>query len=427
MAEGTWRRWRRAVARILDLLARPVRTAQGGRGDVVLQPYRGYGSRREVFVIGRVFRQSAPEHGTAKDDIAGHLRDIGRRIARRAIADATVTARFCGAEQRVETDRDGYFRIAMAPAVPPPDDRTWHSMELTVEGAAPVRAEAPVFIPPGRCRFVVISDIDDTVMYTGVTSKLGMLWRLFVQDAHERVPFPGVSALYRALHCGATGGEENPMLYVSRAPWGIYEILEAFFRMHEIPSGPVLFLREWGISWRSPLPRKAEDHKRSLIANMLALYGDLPFVLIGDSGQHDPEVYRQIVEANPGRVLAVLIRNVSRDPARIAEIERLAMTVAAAGSTLLLAADSRAMAEQAERLGLVPPGTAAEVAAAMARREGPKGAAGTHRIRRATGPATAAAVAEGAVRTALGTDGQAPEGQEAPPNVVVEGERRPGA
>jgi phosphatidate phosphatase APP1 len=58
-----------------------------------------------------------------------------------------------------------------------------------------------------------------------------------------------------------------------------------------------------GGSWESPLPRKAEDHKRELIDSMLALYGELPFVFIGDSGQHDPEIYRQIVAEHPRRLL----------------------------------------------------------------------------------------------------------------------------
>src|SRR3712207_2087289 len=141
------------------------------------------------------------------------------------------------------------------------------------------------------------------------------------------------------------------MLYVSRAPWGIYDMLGEFFDLHGIPVGPILFLREWGVSWKSPLPRKAEDHKRELIHNMLALYSDLPFILIGDSGQHDPEVYRQIVEEHPGRVLAVYIRNVSRRAGRIEEIEALAKVVAQAGSSLLLAADSVAIAEHAAKLG----------------------------------------------------------------------------
>jgi len=157
---------------------------------------------------------------------------------------------------------------------------------------------------------------------------------------------------------------------VSGAPGGLYDILDEFFTMPGIPVGPILFLREWGISWKSPLPRRAEDHKAELIGNMLELYKDLPFVLIGDSGQHDPEVYRQIVDRHPGRVLAVLIRNVSKDAERVREIEELARAVAAAGSSLLLAADSRVMACHAVELGLIGAEAMDEVAAEAAGDEG---------------------------------------------------------
>jgi phosphatidate phosphatase APP1 len=83
-----------------------------------------------------------------------------------------------------------------------------------------------------------------------------MLWRLFVEDAQSRVAFPGVAALYRALHAGVSGQEANPILYVSRAPWGLYDILDEFFDLHGIPVGPVLFLREWGSRGRAPCHAK---------------------------------------------------------------------------------------------------------------------------------------------------------------------------
>nr|WP_037281273.1 phosphatase domain-containing protein [Rubellimicrobium mesophilum] len=409
--------WGRAVTGILRLLGRPVRRAQGGHG-VVLEPYRGYGTRSEVFLIGRVFRQSQA-HPKGERGLRSELRDIGRRLARHAIAGAVLTARFQGAEDRVRTDADGYFRVHLRPRTEPSPEADWHAMELTLESPQTVRAEGRVYIPPPQARFVVISDIDDTIMRTGVANKLGMLWRLFVADAQSRVAFPGVAALYRALHAGPSGGDGNPMLYVSRAPWGIYDMLDEFFRLHGIPVGPVLFLREWGLSWRHPLPRKATDHKEELIGHMLELYDDLPFVLIGDSGQHDPEVYRKIVDAHPGRVLAVYIRNVSRDRRRIAEIEALAVAVAASGSGLVLAADSLAMARHAEGLGLVEAGTVA--AAAGERREQGERAApeGTRDLREATPERTAGAVDRGELRDLL--DPGAPG---APANVVVEPEAR---
>jgi phosphatidate phosphatase APP1 len=281
------------------------------------------------------------------------LRDIRRRIARRAVPGIGVVAEFQGAQERVTTDGDGYFRVHLRPRDIPRSDTVWHSMDLRLEQLPEVRAEGSIFIPPDRSRYIVISDIDDTIMETGVANKLKMLWRLFVEDAQSRVPFEGVAALYRALHAGTTNDQHNPMLYVSRAPWGIYDVLDEFFAQHDIPAGPILFLREWGVSWTWPFPRKAEDHKRDLINNMLALYRNRPVILIGDSGQHDPEIYRRVVEDHPGRVVAVYIRNVSRRADRIREIEELAKALVAAGSSLVLAADSSAIARHAAKIGLI--------------------------------------------------------------------------
>ena len=407
-----------ALIRMLGIAARPVQEVQGERG-VVIQPYRGYGSHSEVFLIGRVFRQSRPDPELGRGVLLTNLRDIGRRITRRAVPKAVVTAHFYGAEETVTTDQDGYFRVHLSPALALPIDLSWHTMELTLPQPHAVRAQAQIFIPPESCQYVVISDIDDTVMHTGVANKLRMLWRLFVEDAQTRVAFPGAGALYRALHAGASGDQQNPMLYVSRAPWGIYEVLEEFFDRNGIPVGPILFLREWGVSWTSPLPRKAEDHKRELIHNMLALYSNLPFVLIGDSGQHDPEIYRQIVEEHPGRVLAVYIRNVSRDPKRVREIEDLAKVVAGAGSSLVLAADSVAMAKHAVSLGLVPPEAVSEVRNERTATDPTMPEAQTYSVQRSTPTRTAEAVAQGDLQDLVGS-GSEPM----PPNVIVEAEAR---
>ena len=405
---------RRRMLRILRKIARPVRRAQGQRG-VVLEPYRGYGSASQIFLIGRAFWQSNREGDRGQSEFRAAIRDISRRIVRRPVRNAVVTAAFCGTKHPFKTDRDGYFRIDLRPAQPPPADRPWHDVHLSMTEPRPVQAQAKVFIPPARCRYVVISDIDDTVMRTGVANKLKMLWRLFVQDAGSRAAFPGVAALYRAFYHGHSGDECNPMLYVSRAPWGIYDVLDEFFTRNRIPIGPILFLREWGITWKSPLPRKAEDHKRDLIRNMLALYADLPFILIGDSGQHDPEVYRKIVDENPGRVLAVYIRNVSRDRQRIQQIKQLADAVAAAGSSLLLAADSMAFAEHAVEHGLLAPDCIAAVATENAADEEPSIRHATHHVRHA-GPAAAQAGVDGRLDELLEQDG----GKEEPPNVLVE-------
>lgn len=397
----------RFMRRLLRQLARPARRDEGAEG-LVAEPYRGYSNRRELYFMGRVYRQPG---GPAPPRL-GDLRASLRRLFRRGAAAQALCARFAGAEQRVVTDDAGYFRVHLEVPGDVPIGAGWQSvaLELDLPSGGVATATAEVFAPPPSARFVVISDIDDTVMFTGVARKLGMLWRLFAQGPESRVAFPGVAALYRALH----GADGNPMLYLSRAPWSIYEMLEAFFRHHDIPVGPVLFLRDWGLSRTRPLPRRGRGHKLALIRDMLSVYRDLPFVLIGDSGQHDPETYAQVVREHPGRVAAILIRNVSRDPRRIAVIENLAREVLEAGSSLLLAADSVAMAEHAVRCGLVPPSTIDDVVREHQEGRRPRRRSRLIALRRPGRRATERAVAEGALEKVLKT------GEGEPPSTLVE-------
>lgn len=353
------RGWRGA----LRLLARPVRRDRGLKG-IVIQPYRGYGTSEEVFLMGRVFRQPRFGARLAEGSLVGDTVDVARRAVRWGLGGATIHARCHDAATYVVTDSDGYFEVRLRFDSPPPTDELWHHVDLRLQAKGEVEVErGEVFIPPATARFVVISDIDDTVMLTGVVNKARMIWNLFFQEAESRTAFPGVAAFYRALHHGKAGDEKNPMLYVSRAPWSIYEVLERFFNLHRIPTGPVLFLREWGLTLQRPLPRRARGHKRDLIESMLRRYDQLPFILVGDSGQRDPEVYAEVVRDFPGRVLAVYIRNVTKGGSRDEEITRLAQEVERAGSPLVLAGDTFPMAKHAAEMGFISEADLEEVLA----------------------------------------------------------------
>ncbi|MGC3873724.1 App1 family protein [Halomonas sp. GXIMD04776] len=344
----------KALRKLLRVVARPMKSDKG-HGGIVINAYRGYGSQSEVFVMGRVFRQlrigiPAPE-GTLYRDIV----DVFRRMLRWGVKHVEVTLELGGNRKRVTTDRDGYFDIHMKIEDALSVEQSWHTgtLDIVMHDARTVRGNVDIYIPPPSVDLVVISDIDDTVMHTGVANKLKMMYRLFFEKAHQRTAFPGVADFYQALFAGSDGQRRRPLLYVSRGPWSIYEVLEEFFQRNRIPVGPILFLREWGLTLQRPLPRKAEDHKLSLITQMLTLYDDLPFVLIGDSGQHDPETYARIVHNYPGRIRTIYIRNVNHDAERDEAIACLAREVEKDGCSLLLAADNASMAEHAYEKGLI--------------------------------------------------------------------------
>jgi phosphatidate phosphatase APP1 len=79
----------------------------------------------------------------------------------------------------------------------------------------------------------------------------------------------------------------------------------------------------------------------------------LPFILIGDSAQEDPEVYHELVDRYPGRIKAVYIRSVSRRLRRVQAIRKLRDKIARDGSQLILAEDTQPLVAHARSQGWI--------------------------------------------------------------------------
>jgi phosphatidate phosphatase APP1 len=207
----------------------------------------------------------------------------------------------------------------------------------------------------------VISDLDDTVIRTGVTSKLRMARTVLFGNARTRAPFPGVAAFYRALQQGSGAAPFNPIFYVSSSPWNLHDLLAEFLSLQKIPLGPLL-LRDWGLSGEV-LPTSNEQHKMRAIERIMTHFPTLPFILVGDTSQEDPEIYSRVVQTYPNRIPAVYIRNVEARPERVEAIRALAAEVEKAGSALVLADDTLAAAEHALSRGWIAPAALAEIRA----------------------------------------------------------------
>jgi len=156
------------------------------------------------------------------------------------------------------------------------------------------------------------------------------------------------------------GNANNPFFYVSSSPWNLFEVLAEFLELRKIPAGPLL-LRDWGVSSVDPGEGGHAGHKTRHITTLLELYPALPFILVGDSGQEDPEIYHRAVRDHPERILAVYIRNVSRRPERVEAIRKLAAEVEKSGSTLILADDTLAAARHAAEKGWIDPAALPEI------------------------------------------------------------------
>ena len=328
--------------------------APGFGRQLMLVPYLGFGNADKLWIKGRVLDEVAFREQTQEDSGWRNLVALYRRLEADEVAGARVVARFQGRSHEAVTDDGGYFAFEIAADAPLPGGA--HSIELELPDARtpdgePVRAVAEALVPAPTARFGIISDIDDTVLWTNVTNKLNMALMLARTNAHTRKPFKGVAAFYRALRDGAGGSEANPVFYVSSSPWHLFEPLVDFLRIQDIPLGPLL-LREIGLRDVFKLNQHG-NHKLDKIELILRFYPDMQFVLIGDSGERDPEIYAEVVRRHPKSVRMIYIRNVNPDPARIDALDRLIEEVSATGTQLVLAPDSVFAASHAAAEGLI--------------------------------------------------------------------------
>jgi phosphatidate phosphatase APP1 len=318
--------------------------------------YRGFGTAESFTMRGRVLEDK--QIGGPKEDDSWwrNLCNMYRRFDSDEIPGARIRATYHGETQETVTDEAGFFEVAFHPQVPPNPKTLWHDVHIElldeiVPGQKDVTATGQVLVPPIDARFGVISDMDDTVLQTHVTNTWRMAKLTFLRNARTRMPFEGVAAFYRALNRGPTGNYHNPIFYVSSSAWNIYDLLEDFLELNDIPAGPLL-LRDLGAA-KNKAQLFSHEHKLQKIERILATYPELSFVLIGDSGQDDPMIYRQAVLDFPGRVAAIYIRDVV--PQHQGGVEDIAEEIREHGVDMLLVKDTVAAAVHAAEKGFILP------------------------------------------------------------------------
>jgi phosphatidate phosphatase APP1 len=220
---------------------------------------------------------------------------------------------------KVNTDDGGYFKAEenLENLKSLTNKEGWLSFELSYNTINIKRTiqnknifPGELLIPSSKAQFGVASDIDDTILHTGVVSMLKwkVIYNSIFKHANNRIPLEGSADFYHKLHRGISGKNANPIFYVSHSPWNLYRYLELFLRQNNFPKGPIL-LR----SMSNFLKKKTQDEKpqkQKEILTLLKTYPDLPFILIGDCGEKDAYIYLDVVKQFPNRIAAIYLRSV---------------------------------------------------------------------------------------------------------------------
>lgn len=283
-----------------------------------IEGYQSYGTNEHLYVIGRALKHQGVN--LKKGGFVNALKNAYKQFASDELRHTKLRVTLPdGTIFYTTTDAEGYFKI---------DERVdglkrqanqlgW--LQLTV-AFADVNADHKIvdenifslemIIPSSDASYGVISDIDDTILHTGVASLLK--WRVIVntvfKNVGNRTSLAGAAEFYQKLRVGRSGTDNNPMFYVSNSPWNLYKYLASFIRNQNFPKGPILLRDFRGPFDQTPKPEK--PHKQHEIRNILRTYPDLQFVLIGDSGEHDVDIYLEIARDYPKQIIAVYLRSV---------------------------------------------------------------------------------------------------------------------
>ena len=274
------------------------------RGHVpTVVPYTGYGSTEWVRVFCRVLL-SKPVRADDTSKRRRRRREQGirgwRSFTSVPVGDVPVVIEVGGERIEVLADRGGVVDTK----IPVRLEAGWNRAVLRVQGSEDV--EAPVWVVGPDVDFGIVSDIDDTVMVTALPRPFVAFWNTFVLDEHARSPTPGMAVLYERLVRAHPG---SPVIYLSTGAWNVAPTLTRFLSRNLYPAGPIL-LTDWGPT-HDRWFRSGQAHKTENLHRLAEEFPHMRWLLIGDDGQHDEELYADFAKQHPGQVAAVAIRELS--------------------------------------------------------------------------------------------------------------------
>lgn len=284
------------------------RSAWGGEDEVIIYP--AFGDARGAVVEGRVIERHARDEASVDD---GKLRNLARNVRllkndERKQRPVTVTVN--GRAWATQSDDEGYFRVALEGAAPQAPG--WHRVEA-VSGRATGSGEL-LIVPPDN-QIGLISDIDDTILVSEVNDKSRLLANSLLKNPAQRQAVAGMAELY-ALRSGANPqADVAPLFYLSASPRQLQRPLAEFLARNRFPRGVLITKRVTNDRSSEPLVDQFAYKTRKL-EELFSRLPEVRFVLVGDDGERDPEIYDWVRNKYPERVEAIWIRRVNPDPAR---------------------------------------------------------------------------------------------------------------
>jgi phosphatidate phosphatase APP1 len=313
--------------------------------------YRGFGNLDYIHIKGHTFRSAALPSERKSNSVFRNTLAVIKRFLMKPMEGARIQLVLQGKIlEEAYTDANGFYQFNL----PNPGLHIgWHTFKvLLVTDEEDIDQEISVeeeLLIPHETEYGFISDIDDTFLVSHATNIFKKLYTLLTKNVETRKPFKGVAEHYKRLARGRDASMPNPFFYVSSSEWNLYEFVVDFCEFHGLPKGIFLLndLKRIGDFFKSGLGD--HFHKQKKIREILNAFPDMNFVLLGDSGQSDPDIYHAIATEFPEQIAAIYIRDVRRKTK--SNVQRIKRELEETGiEVILFKHSSEAMKHSSEKL-----------------------------------------------------------------------------
>jgi len=271
-----------------------------------IEVYNAYGNEQKIFIQGRMLVKRE-FHQVQKDDtwFSNFWRRI-KEIKNNEIKDTKIQATIKNQSYETKGDDEGYFEFNIK------------SKELLSTGYEPInlqiennpmayKTQATIINSQQRL-LGVICDIDDTVMVSNVPNKFKLMMNTLFKNYKQRKVVPTMVKRIQKLLAQNPKDTPSTLFFISGSPQHLFKPIEAFLNYNHFPKRTIILKKIHGDN-KDPLTNQLA-YKSQKIEQLIQLYPNMKWVMFGDSGEKDKEVYELMRKRYPTKVRKFYIRNV---------------------------------------------------------------------------------------------------------------------
>jgi len=273
------------------------------KSDIVV--YNAYGNTHYIIIQGRMEKEKSYKKVNRDDSWFKNLFRRLREIEANEIKGKNIFATINQESFQTKGDSEGYFEfdIKTKKAI----KSGYKSIELQIQNNPDIKRVKATIIG-AKPLIGIISDFDDTLIISNVTNKIKLGINTMFKNYQQRKIVPGMVERFNKILAQNPKNSPNALFVLSGSPQQLFKPINSFLNYYNFPKRVLILKKAHGDN-KDPLTDQFA-YKTQKIKRLIKLYPNIKWVMFGDSGEKDLEVYRFIKSKYPNKIKEYYIRNI---------------------------------------------------------------------------------------------------------------------